>query len=50
MRQLTRAQLEGRKEKADRFTRDVEGDPGRGNEIAAESIADCAERRKSGPR
>jgi hypothetical protein len=46
MKQLTRAQLEGRKEKAVRFTRDVLGDPDRAEEIEAESLEDYAERRK----
>jgi hypothetical protein len=43
---LTRAQLEGRKERAVRFTRDVLGDPDRASEIEAESLDDYAERRK----
>ncbi len=43
---LTRAQLEGRKEKAVRFVRDVLGDPDRADEIADESLEDYAERRK----
>jgi predicted RNase H-like nuclease (RuvC/YqgF family) len=43
---LTRAQLEGRKEKAVRFVRDVLGDPGRAGEIADESVEDYATRRK----
>jgi hypothetical protein len=46
MKPLTRAQLEGRKEKAVRFTRDVLGDPARASEIEAESLDDYAERRK----
>jgi cell shape-determining protein MreC len=46
MKPLTRAQLEGRKEKAVRFTRDVLGDPARAAEIEAESLEDYAERRK----
>jgi hypothetical protein len=37
---LTREQLEGRKEKAVRFTRDVVGDPDRADEIAEESLED----------
>jgi len=37
---LTRAQLESRKEKAVRFTRDVLGDPDRAEEIADESLED----------
>jgi len=43
---LTRAQLESRKEKAVRFTRDVLGDPDRADEIADESLEDYAQRRK----
>jgi len=43
--ELTRPQLEGRKEKAVRFTRDVLGDPNRADEIEAESLEDYAERR-----
>jgi hypothetical protein len=46
MKQLTRAQLEGRKEKAVGFTRNVLGDPDRADEIEAESLEDYAERRK----
>ena len=46
MKALTRAQLESRKEKAVRFTRDVLGDPDRADEIAAESLEDYATRRK----
>jgi hypothetical protein len=46
MKPLTRAQLQGRKEKAVRFTRDVLGDPDRADEIDAESLEDYAERRK----
>ena len=46
MKPLTRNQLEGRKEKAVRFTRDVLGDPDRADEIADESLEDYAERRK----
>ena len=42
---LTREQLEGRKEKAVRFVRDVLGDPDRADEIADESLEDYAERR-----
>lgn len=42
---LTRAQLEARKAKAVRFTRDVIGDPGRAAEIQAESLEDYAGRR-----
>jgi hypothetical protein len=44
--ELTRAQLEGRKEKGVRFTRDVRADPDRADEIDAESLEDYAERRK----
>jgi len=43
---LTRDQLESRKEKAVRFTRDVLGDPDRADEIADESLEDYAERRR----
>jgi hypothetical protein len=43
---LTRNQLESRKEKAVRFTRDVLGDQDRADEIADESVEDYAERRK----
>jgi hypothetical protein len=43
---LTRYQLQPRKEKAVRFTRDVLGDPDRAEEIADESLEDYAERRK----
>ena len=43
---LTRDQLESRKEKAVRFTRDILGDPDRADEIEAESLEDYAERRK----
>jgi hypothetical protein len=46
VKQLTRAQLESRKEKAVRFTRDVLGDPDRAEEIGEESLEDYAERRK----
>lgn len=42
---LTRRQLESRKEKAVRFTRDVVDDPDRAEEIAGESLEDYAERR-----
>lgn len=44
--QLTRDQLQGRKEKAVRFTRDVLGDSARADEIEAESLEDYAERRR----
>lgn len=45
MKPLTRAQLESRKAKAVRFTRDVLGNPDRADEIEAESLEDYAERR-----
>jgi hypothetical protein len=44
--QLTRDQLEARKEKAMRFTRDVLGDPDRAEEIEGESLESYADRRK----
>jgi len=43
---LTREQLQGRKEKAERFVRDVLGGPDRAAEIADESLEDYAARRK----
>jgi hypothetical protein len=43
---LTRQQLEGRKEKAERFTRDVLEDPERADEIGRESLEEYAARRK----
>jgi predicted RNase H-like nuclease (RuvC/YqgF family) len=43
---LTREQLQSRKDKAVRFTRDVVGDPERAEEIEGESLDDYAERRK----
>jgi hypothetical protein len=43
--ELTRDQLQARKDKAVRFTRDVLGDPDRAEEIADESLDDYAERR-----
>ena len=43
---LTRDQLQSRKEKAVRFTRDVLSDPDRADEIADESLDDYAGRRK----
>ena len=46
MKQLTRDQLQSRKEKAVRFVRDVLGDPDRAEEIAEESLEDYAQRRK----
>ena len=45
VKELTRAQLESRKEKAVRFTRDVLDDPDRADEIADESLEDYAEMR-----
>lgn len=42
---LTREQLQSRKDKAVRFTRDVVGDADRADEIASESLEDYAERR-----
>lgn len=46
MKTLTRKQLEGRKEKAERFVRDVLDDPERADEIADESLENYAEGRK----
>jgi hypothetical protein len=46
MKALSRDQLQARKEKAVRFTRDVLADPDRAEEIADESLEDYAERRK----
>lgn len=46
MKTLTRKQLEGRREKAVRFVRDVLGDPDRADEIADENLEDYAERRQ----
>ena len=43
---LTRDQVEGRKEKAARFTETVLRDPDRADEIRDESVEDYAERRK----
>lgn len=43
---LTREQVESRKEKAERFTRDVLGDSERADEIANEDLEDYAERRR----
>jgi hypothetical protein len=43
---LTRDQLESRKEKAERFVRNVLGDDDRADEIADESLEDYADRRK----
>ncbi|MGA2609609.1 MAG: hypothetical protein ABSH01_19390 [Terriglobia bacterium] len=45
MKTLTRQQLEQRKEKAVRFTRDVREDPERAAEIADESVEEYAERK-----
>jgi hypothetical protein len=42
---LTREQLEGRKERAERFTRDVLEDPERADEISDESLESYAEGR-----
>jgi len=46
MKQLSREQLQSRKEKAVRFVHDVLGDPDRAEEIAEESLESYAERRK----
>lgn len=46
MKVLTREQLQGRKEKAVRFVRDVLGDQDRAEEIEGESLDDYAARRK----
>src|SRR5437870_12545514 len=46
MKQLTRDQLQSRKEKAVRIVRDVLADPNRAEAIADESLEDYAERRK----
>jgi len=43
---LTRDQIQSRKDKAVRFTRDMLGDPDRADEIEDESLEDYAERRK----
>ena len=45
MKTLTRKQLESRKAKAVRFTRDVPGDDDRASEIEDESLEDYAQRR-----
>ena len=45
MKDLTRRQLESRKTKAVRFTRDVLGDDDRADEIEDESLEDYAERK-----
>ncbi len=42
---LTRQQVQSRKDRAVRFTRDVAGDPERADEIEGESLDDYAERR-----
>ena len=46
MKQLTREQVQARKEKAVRFVRDVLDDPDRAEGIAEESLEDYAARRK----
>ena len=46
MKQLTREQVQSRKDKAVRFTRDVLGDPDRADQIEDEELEDYAERRK----
>jgi protein AATF/BFR2 len=46
MKALTRDQIQSRKDKAVRFTRDVLGDPDRAEEIEDEDLEDYAERRK----
>ena len=46
MKALRGAQVETRKDKAERFVRDVLGDPGRADEIEDESLEDYAARRK----
>ena len=46
MKALSREQVQSRKDKAVRFTRDVLGDPDRADEIEDESLEDYAERRK----
>ena len=46
MKQLSREQVEGRKEKAARFTETVVGDSERAQEIRDESVEDYAQRRK----
>jgi Skp family chaperone for outer membrane proteins len=45
MKRLTRDQIQARKEKAVRFTRDVLGDPDRADEIAAEDLDSYALRK-----
>lgn len=46
MKRLSRAQIEGRKEKAARFTETVLGDSERADEIRDESVEDYASRRR----
>jgi predicted RNase H-like nuclease (RuvC/YqgF family) len=46
VKQLTREQVQARKEKAARFTESVLGDPNRADEIRDESVDDYAARRK----
>jgi predicted RNase H-like nuclease (RuvC/YqgF family) len=46
MKQLTREQIRGRKDKAARFTETILGDPERAQEIRDESLEDYAARRK----
>jgi hypothetical protein len=45
VKRLSREQVEGRKEKAVRFTDDVLGDPDWADEIADESVKDYAARK-----
>jgi len=45
VKQLTREQVAGRKEKAERFVRNVLGDDERADEIADEDVEDYADRR-----
>ena len=44
--ELTRDQLQARKDKAVRFTRDVLGDPDRAEEFEEESLENYVERRQ----
>jgi len=46
MKQLTREQLQARKDQAVRFVRDFLGDPDRADEIQDEDLESYAERRK----
>lgn len=46
IRTLSREQIQGRKDRAVRFTRDVVGDPDRAAEIESEDIESYAERRR----